>query len=186
MTAAAVFLDRDGVLIECEVIDGLPHPAVQSEPQLLPRVDWACDRLKQAGLLLICVTNQPDIARGTTPSALVEAVNAALLRRLPLDAVMVCPHDDDDDCECRKPRPGLLLQAADRFGIELGDSVMVGDRWRDIEAGRRAGCGTVFVDRGYSEQPPASPDTIVASLADAVPYILSAVAQGAPPGQGRT
>ena len=105
-----------------------------------------------------------------------EAINRWLVDRLGLEAMLTCLHDDADGCDCRKPRPGLLLGAAPRWSIDLGASVMVGDRWRDIEAGRRAGCRTVFVDHGYAERRPTAPDRVVAGLAEAVDWIL----QGSP------
>jgi D-glycero-D-manno-heptose 1,7-bisphosphate phosphatase len=175
----AVFLDRDGVLNRARVVDGKPlSPSSVQELKLLPGVEDACRRLHDAGLLLIVVTNQPDVARGTQSPAAVEALNRALSSRLPLDEIRVCLHDDADECECRKPAPGMLLDAAREHGIDLEHSVMVGDRWRDVEAGRRAGCKTVFIDSGYSERPPEAPDLIVRQLGEAVPWILESSAEG--------
>lgn len=169
----AVFLDRDGVLNRAVVVDGKPYPPRRLEDlEILPGVIEACCSLRAAGYLLIVVTNQPDIARGDLTVEALSAVHATLTSRIPLDAVLFCPHDDSDGCSCRKPAPGLLLQAADRFGIALDKSVMVGDRWRDIEAGRRASCRTVFVDHGYAEHLPEGQDLTVASLPDAVDWIL--------------
>ena len=125
-----------------------------------------------AGYLLIVVTNQPDIARGTLTQEEMETTNLSLRQQLPLDDVLVCPHDDADQCGCRKPAPGLLFRGAELFDIDLSRSLIVGDRWRDIEAGRRAGCGTIFVDQGYRERRPDSPDLTVGELEDAVPWIL--------------
>jgi len=175
----AVFLDRDGVLNRANVVDGKPlPPASVDELELLPGVGQACRELHEAGLLLIVVTNQPDVARGTQTMATVEALNRELSSRLPLDEIRVCPHDDADHCDCRKPAPGLLLDAAHDWGIELENSVMVGDRWRDVEAGRRAGCKTVFIDSGYSERPPEAPDLTVRGLGEAVHWILERSAEG--------
>jgi D-glycero-D-manno-heptose 1,7-bisphosphate phosphatase len=178
----AVFLDRDGVLNRAKVVDGRPHPpASVAELEVLPGVEDACRQLGEAGLLLIVVTNQPDVARGTQTIEEVEALNDALATRLPLGEIRVCPHDDDDGCECRKPAPGMLLDAAAEHEIDLANSVMVGDRWRDVEAGRRAGCKTVFVDAGYSERPPDAPDLVVGDLGEAVPWILDLLAEGQSP-----
>ena len=134
----------------------------------------ACAELDRAGLPLIVVTNQPDIARGRSTRADVDAFNAALRSQLPITAVVVCPHDDGDDCACRKPRPGMLVESAAALGFDLAASVMVGDRWRDIAAGRAAGTSTVFVDHGYAESARAdvAADLTVPALLDAVPYIL--------------
>jgi D-glycero-D-manno-heptose 1,7-bisphosphate phosphatase len=169
----AVFLDRDGVLNRALVREGKPYPPANlSELEILPGVQEACSTLKRAGLGLIVITNQPDLSRGTMERGAVDAMNAEMRERLGLDDVRVCPHDDADRCDCRKPAPGLLLAAARDWRIALDRSVMVGDRWRDIESGRRAGCKTVFIDYGYSEQRPQAPDLVVGSLLDAVPWIL--------------
>ncbi|MCU1459791.1 MAG: histidinol-phosphate phosphatase family protein [Actinomycetia bacterium] len=174
--ARAAFLDRDGVLIRTDVRGGRPHPvATVAELELLPGVVEACGILRGAGLRLLCVTNQPDIARGVTTGAAVDEQNEWLASTLRLDAVLVCPHDDADACSCRKPLPGLLVRGAEQFGIDLGRSVMVGDRWRDIEAGRAAGCHTVFIDNRYDERQPVSPDLTVRSLLEATPWMLEAV-----------
>jgi D-glycero-D-manno-heptose 1,7-bisphosphate phosphatase len=171
--APAVFLDRDGVLNAAVVVDGHPHPPRDAdEMTLLPGVEEACARLREAGFTLVCVTNQPDIARGTTTAAAVAAINERLQGRLGLDAVAVCPHDDVDGCDCRKPKPGLILEAAVRLGLDLARSVVVGDRWRDIEAGRAAGCATVLIDHAYDEPVPVVADATAASLSGAVPSII--------------
>jgi D-glycero-D-manno-heptose 1,7-bisphosphate phosphatase len=175
----AVFLDRDGVLNRALVVDGRPlPPASVAELEILPGVEEACRRLHEAGLLLIVVTNQPDVARGTQTMTEVKALNHELSSRLPLDEIRVCVHDDADECACRKPAPGMLVDAASEHEIDLGASVMVGDRWRDVEAGRRAGCKTVFIDWGYSERAPEAPDLIVRQLGEAVPWILERSAEG--------
>jgi D-glycero-D-manno-heptose 1,7-bisphosphate phosphatase len=168
-----VFLDRDGVLNRALVRDGKPYPPqTLGELEILPGVPEACARLRGAGLRLIAVTNQPDVGRGTQSRDAVDAINRAVQSSLQLDDVRVCPHDDRDACGCRKPAPGLLLHAARDWGIDLAASVMVGDRWRDVESGKRAGCKTVFIDRGYMERRPDAPDLTVASLPEAVSWIL--------------
>jgi D-glycero-D-manno-heptose 1,7-bisphosphate phosphatase len=175
----AVFLDRDGVLNRAIVVDSKPLPPTSVEQlEVLPGVEDACRELHDAGLMLIVVTNQPDVARGTATTAEVKALNDELASRLPLDEIRVCVHDDADECSCRKPAPGMLIDASREHGIDLAHSVMVGDRWRDVEAGRRAGCKTVFVDSGYSERPPEAPDFTVRGLGEAVPWILERAAEG--------
>jgi D-glycero-D-manno-heptose 1,7-bisphosphate phosphatase len=170
----AVFLDRDGVLNRATSIEGRPHPPRSSRDlEVLPGVAEACASLRSAGLLLIVVTNQPDVARGTADRATIEQMNDEIKARLAIDDVLVCWHDDADRCSCRKPRPGLLLEAADRWRIDLASSVMVGDRWRDIEAGRSAGCLTVFVDHRWAEPPPTDPDLTVAGLFEATSWIVA-------------
>ncbi len=170
----AVFLDRDGVLTEATVVQGVPTPAPAGPTlSLRPGVEEACRLLRAEGLLLVCVTNQPDVARGVIALEAVQAANAELQSRLHLDAVFLCPHDDADSCDCRKPRPGMLRTAADALDIALERSVMVGDRWRDMEAGREAGCTTMFIDNGYDERQPDSPPSFTAhGLKELVPEIL--------------
>lgn len=170
----AVFLDRDGVLSRAVVRDGRPFPPSHvEEVELIPGVAEACDLLRNAGVLLFCVTNQPDVARGVAKREQVEAINERLQGMLALDAIATCFHDDKDDCPCRKPKPGMLFDLAGRFAVDLKQSVMVGDRWRDIEAGARAGCGTVFIDYGYDERRPRAADFVCQSLADALPWLLA-------------
>jgi D-glycero-D-manno-heptose 1,7-bisphosphate phosphatase len=168
-----VFLDRDGVINRAVVRDGKPYPPSSvEETEILPGVAEALVSLRHAGYLLIVVTNQPDVARGTTSKASVEAINSYLSSRLALDEFRTCYHDSADQCECRKPRPGALLAAATEHSIDLEQSFMVGDRWRDIEAGERAGCKTIFVDYGYDEKQPESPSFTVTSLLEASKIIL--------------
>lgn len=170
----AVFLDRDGVLIDTVVRNGRPYPIKDvDEMRVLPEVADACHRLKAAGYRLIVVTNQPDIARGTANGGDVDAINRRLAELLPLDAVRVCPHDDSDGCDCRKPKPGLLVAAARDFAIDLAASVMVGDRWRDVQAGHAAGCATVFIDYGYDEPRPERSDFVCGSLAEITPRLVA-------------
>ncbi len=169
----AVFLDRDGVVVRALVRDGLPRSAASLEElEILPDAEDACLGLKEAGFALVVVTNQPEIARGTLAPETVAGQSDVLREALPLDEVVVCPHDDGDGCDCRKPKPGMLLAAAARLGVDLGSSFMVGDRWRDVEAGRRAGCRVVFVDRGYDEEVRVEPDAVVRDLGDAARWIL--------------
>lgn len=152
---------------------GVPRPpSTLSELKILPGVPEALDRLKSAGFRLIVVTNQPDVSRGVLSRESVEAIHGMLSARLPLDEIRVCWHDDADRCSCRKPKPGMLLDAAREARLDLASSYMVGDRWRDIDAGRAAGCTTVFIDHGYSERPPESPDAKVGSLMEAAEWIL--------------
>jgi D-glycero-D-manno-heptose 1,7-bisphosphate phosphatase len=176
----AVFLDRDGVINRAVVRDGRPYPPVSAaDLEILPGVAEALSRLKAAGFIVIVVTNQPDVARGTQSRETVEAIHAKLASLLPIDEFRVCYHDDNDRCGCRKPKPGLLVEAAAARGVALSQSVMVGDRWRDIEAGTRAGCRTVFVDYGYAERRPDAPDLVVHSLQEAADRVLGS--PGDPP-----
>ena len=174
MKRPAVFLDRDGVLNAAILRDRRPFPpAAPDELEFVPGATKACRVLAEKGLLLVCVTNQPDIARGTASPATVDALNDAVQRQMGLHHVMVCPHDEADACPCRKPKPGMLLEAASRWNIALDRSVMVGDRWRDVEAGHAAGVATVYIDLDYDEPRPSRSDLTVASLSEAVPWIVA-------------
>jgi D-glycero-D-manno-heptose 1,7-bisphosphate phosphatase len=179
MSRAAVFLDRDGVLVESLVRDGVPRPAqTLADLRVLPGVREACERLHDAGFILVVVTNQPDVARGTLTAEAIEEMHRELRAQLPLDDISVCLHDDADGCDCRKPQPGMLLAAAARWDLDLGESYLVGDRWRDIEAARRARCHAVFVDRGYDEPLRSEPDVTVADLPEAAEWILASESVG--------
>jgi len=170
---AAVFLDRDGVLNRAVVREGRPYPPRSVEElEILPGVAQALKALRGAGYRLIVITNQPDVARGAATIAEVEAINRALGDILPIDEFRTCYHDNFDGCDCRKPLPGALHGAALAHDIDLTRSYMVGDRWRDVEAGRAAGCVTFFVDYGYAERQPSNPDFCVKSLLDAALIIL--------------
>ena len=173
MTGRAVFLDRDGVINRALVRAGKPYPpAGVDELELLPGVSKALSRLKRAGFALIVVSNQPDVARGKTSQATVETINATLAEALPIDEFRVCYHDSQDHCACRKPKPGMLIDAARERDIDCARSFMIGDRWRDVEAGAAAGCKTIFVDYGYDERRPKRIDYTVHSLTEAVEIIL--------------
>jgi D-glycero-D-manno-heptose 1,7-bisphosphate phosphatase len=170
----AVFLDRDGVLNRCFLRDGVTRPPAHlDELELLPGVPQALARLAAAGFALVVVTNQPDVARGTQTRAAVEAINARLLDELPLLDVFTCFHDGPDGCACRKPRPGLLLEAAARYGLDLGCSFLVGDRWSDVVAGQAAGCRAVLIDTPHSGPERCRPDHRAADLGAAADWILS-------------
>jgi D-glycero-D-manno-heptose 1,7-bisphosphate phosphatase len=168
----AVFLDRDGVLNEAFVRDGVPTPPRSlDEFRVLPGVAKACSDLQRAGFVLVVVTNQPDVARGKLTPAEVDRIHEQLRSRVPLDEICVCVHDDADVCACRKPQPGMLLDAAERLNLDLARSACVGDRWRDIEAARRAGVRAVYVERHYDEPAPVGADVVVANLAEAAAWI---------------
>ena len=170
----AVFLDRDGVLNEAVIRDGKPFPpAALDQLRIYPEAAKALGRLKSAGYLLIVVTNQPDVSRGTQVREVVEAMDAAVGAALPIDDFRVCYHDDGDQCRCRKPKPGLVLDAAAAHEIDLAQSFLIGDRWRDIDCGFAAGVRTVWIDRGYRERGPEHPaDFRCRSLGEAVEWVL--------------
>ncbi|MEY2407752.1 MAG: D-glycero-D-manno-heptose 1,7-bisphosphate phosphatase [Verrucomicrobiota bacterium] len=174
--ARAVFLDRDGVINRALTRDGKPYPpASLAEFEILPGVADACALLKQAGFLLVVVTNQPDVGRGTTTQEMVDSIHAVMRRELPIDRVEVCFHPGQgaSECDCRKPKPGMLLRAAADLKIDLSRSFMVGDRWRDIDAGEAAGVTTILIDYHYAELMRHPPRHRVHSLLEAARIILA-------------
>jgi len=171
----AVFLDRDGVINRALERDSKPYPPRSlDEFEILPEVPTACARLKAAGYLLVAATNQPDVGRGTLTKEVVETIHAEMCRRLPIDRVEVCFHSGQglSECDCRKPRPGMLRRAARELDIDLKQSWMVGDRWRDVDCGHAAGCRTIFIDRGYAEELRQKPDFSAGNLGEAADIIL--------------
>jgi D-sedoheptulose 7-phosphate isomerase len=172
----AVFLDRDGVLNRAIIRQGKPFPpSGPEELELLPQVASSLRDLKAHGFDLFVITNQPDVARGTHTRESVEAIHRVLTSSLPIDDIFVCYHDDDDHCACRKPLPGLLLEAQRKHNVDLSRSFVVGDRWRDIDAGHNAGCKTILIDYGYNERKPAQPpEAVVHTLREAVDWIIGA------------
>jgi D-glycero-D-manno-heptose 1,7-bisphosphate phosphatase len=169
----AVFLDRDGVLNEAIFRDGKPCPPRDlSELVITLGARAALEELKREGFSLVVVTNQPDVRRSKAKRADVDNINAHLATLLPLDAIEVCEHDDIDRCDCRKPKPGMILRAQKKLGLDLARSFMVGDRWRDIEAGRRVGSCTVLIGDGYGEPSPCAPTIKLPSLPRAAAWII--------------
>lgn len=172
----AVFLDRDGVINRPIIVDGKPHPPRKvADFEILPGVAQACADLKNAGYLLVVVTNQPDVGRGVLQKEVVEAIHETMVQQLPIDRVEVCYHagaEFGEDCKCRKPKPGMLINAAGAVDIDLTRSLMIGDRWRDVDCGKRAGCKTIFIDWGYGESLREQPDFRAANLVDAAEWIL--------------
>lgn len=176
----AIFFDRDGVLNRAFVRDGKPYPPDSLDAlEILPGVPAALAASRAAGFLNVVVTNQPDVATGKQRREVVEAIHARLEAELPIDAIKVCYHVDADGCACRKPKPGMLLEAARELGIDLAASAVVGDRWRDIAAGQAAGCALAcFVDCGYAERRPDGPYVAVNYCQQAVGVILERLGRG--------
>ncbi len=168
----AVFLDRDGVLAEEVLCGGRPRaPLSLAEFRVVPQAGREIERLRAAGLACIVVTNQPEIARGTLQPDVLQAMHELLRAEIPVAGVYVCPHDPTEGCGCHKPKPGLLWAAAAEHDIDVARSFLIGDRWRDIGAGRAAGCFSVLLRRPYSGCEFA--DAQVGYLSDAVDVILS-------------
>jgi len=176
----AAFVDRDGVLNKAVLMDGRPRPPADlAELELEAGAADAVAMLREAGFVVIGVTNQPDASRGTAPRRTIEAINAAVVELAGLDDLLTCFHDDGDHCACRKPAPGMLVEGATRHGIDLAASIMVGDRWSDVVAGHLAGCRAARVGDGYGEPISrawaslATPDIEVASLLEAAEWATS-------------
>jgi D-glycero-D-manno-heptose 1,7-bisphosphate phosphatase len=173
----AVFLDRDGVINRAVVRDGRPYPPARIEDfELHDNVAAGCARLKAANFLLVVITNQPDVRRGKQSRETIEAMHLKMQSALPsLDRIEICYHAGErygEPCECRKPRPGLILRAAAELKIDLGASYVIGDRWRDVDCARAAGCRAIFIQRGYEESLRELPDFTVQNFNDAVNALL--------------
>lgn len=180
MSRRAVFLDRDGVLVETHVRDGRAYaPVSLADFRICPDAGPQVARLKTAGLVPIVFTNQPEVARGTLTLETLDRMHRALTAAVDVAEIFVCVHEDRDGCECRKPKPGMLHAAAAKWGLELSKSFVIGDRWRDIEAGEAAGCQTVLIDRPYSACPRAS--ARVSDLVGAVDVVVARAAAALDP-----
>ena len=171
----AVFLDRDGVINKAFIKNGLPEsPNSLSELEILPRVKEQILRLKKLNFICLVVTNQPDVQRGKIKKNTIIKMNNFLKKKIELDDIFVCYHDDQDNCNCRKPKPGLLLQARKKWNVDFKKSFIVGDRWRDIQAGKKVGCKTIFLDYKYKDIKPKNPDFVTDTLLNAT-YIIEKV-----------
>lgn len=173
-----VFLDRDGVLNKPVIRDGRPYsPARVEQFELYDDVLSGCKRLKEAGFLLVVVSNQPDVARGTQSRATVETINKRLADAISvLDHFETCFHAGEeygDRCNCRKPKPGMLFHAARLMNIDLSHSYLIGDRWRDVDCAKAAGCRAIFIDHGYTEPLRQAPEVTVSNFDEAVTAILN-------------
>jgi len=174
MGRSAIFLDRDGIVNKAIIIDGKPHsPKYLNEVVLIKGIEKLLKYLSKK-YLLIGVTNQPEISRGTLELQEVNRINNYLKTSLSITEFYTCPHDDKDNCSCRKPETGLLLKAAKEYNIDLSDSWLIGDRWRDMEAGRKAGCKTIWLNYKYDERLPNSKhvDYVIYYLDDIYKIIL--------------
>lgn len=171
----AVFLDRDGVINKAVIRDGKPYPPATLEEVVFPEGTLeAIQSLKISGYVVIVVTNQPDVAKGVQSKEMVESIHQTIKERFKVDDIKVCYHLDKDDCQCRKPKPGMILAAAQEYSVDLTESYMIGDRWRDIEAGNSAGCKTILIkpEVCYNETQAEGMVTTVNSLYEAAMIIL--------------
>ena len=168
----AIFLDRDGVINKVIIKRGLPFAPLSFDLlEILPSIKESILRLKKLNFVCLVVTNQPDVSRKKIEKKTVIKMNNYLKDEIKLDDIFVCYHDDHDNCKCRKPKPGLLLEASKKWDIDLKKSYMIGDRWKDIEAGRCVGCKTIFIDYNYKEAKPKHPNFTTDSLFSSVHII---------------
>ncbi len=173
---SAVFLDRDGVINRAIIRDGRPYPPrTLNELSIYEDVSLNVQEFRKHGLEVVVVTNQPDVARGDITIDRFNEINDAIMTQTGIKHFYVCLHVDEDKCGCRKPKPGMLLAAERELNIDLKSSYLVGDRWRDIEAGKRANCTTIFIDHSYREKMPEQPFIRVSSLTEASKHILSII-----------
>jgi|TARA_B100001964_G_scaffold223234_1_gene268935 D-glycero-D-manno-heptose 1,7-bisphosphate phosphatase len=171
----AVFLDRDGVINKAFIKDGKPtSPNSLDELEILPGVKESILKLKKLNFICLVVTNQPDVPRGKINKNNVIKINNFLKKKIELDDIFVCYHDDKDNCNCRKPKPGLLLQASKKWNVDFKKSFMIGDRWRDIQAGEEVGCKTIYLNYNYKDIKPKDPSFVTDTLLNAV-YIIEKV-----------
>lgn len=152
MIKKAVFLDRDGVINKVIIIDGKPFsPRRLEEFIVLDGVTNVLEKIKKEGFLNIVITNQPDIARHLISLDNIDKMHRFIKENLPIDDIFMCAHDDKDNCNCRKPKPGMLFEAAKKWSIDLKSSFLVGDQERDIKAGENAACTTILIDYPYNK-----------------------------------
>ena len=169
----AVFLDRDGVINQALVIGGKPYsPKTIKEFKLLDGAIESIYLLRNFGFEIVVVTNQPDVARGVIDLKFVEDIHKQIQKSTKISNFYVCPHDDEYGCDCRKPRGGLLLQAAKDLNLDLTKCFLIGDRWKDIQAGQEVGCQCFFINYKYAESVPSQPFSEVQSLSEATKIIL--------------
>lgn len=173
MLPKAVFLDRDGVINYPVIRNRKPYPpSCLDELKIYPDVLQFLKLMKKKGFYLIVITNQPDVSRGTISINKVRSINNYLIKNFPLDEIKVCFHDDRDRCYFRKPSPGALLSSSISYNLSLAHSYMIGDRWKDISAGEKAGCKTIYIDRNYNEKKPKTYSYKTDSLKGAGDFII--------------
>ena len=168
----AVFLDRDGVLNKAKIILNKPYPpSKMDEMEISIGVHKGIKLLKKAGFKLIVITNQPDVARGTADIDVINSLNNYILSELEVDEIKCCFHDDSENCNCRKPKPGMILDAVNQWNIDLSTSYLVGDRWRDIETAKNTNLTTILIDNHYDEKK-VKADFECNNFEEAVSFIL--------------
>lgn len=178
MPSRVVFLDRDGTIIEDKVFLGNPD-----EIEFFPGAIKAIKTLRESGYKIVVISNQSGIGRGILTEKMVKEVNDCLLQRLkendaPVDALYFCPHHPDDNCDCRKPKTGMIKKAATEFKLDLKNAVVIGDHLCDIELGKNIGAKTVLMLTGHgkkeigeSENSGVKPDFVAKNLLEAANWV---------------
>ncbi|MBF0280865.1 MAG: HAD-IIIA family hydrolase [SAR324 cluster bacterium] len=165
MGKKAVLFDRDGVINQSIVRNGKPFPPqTMAEFKWVEKVRETLETLSSIDYLLVIFTNQPDVGRGQQSLQQVGIFHEHIKKTLPVAQIYTCFHDNKDQCECRKPKPGMIFEAQNDWEIDLQQSFVVGDRWRDIDAGNEAGCQTIWLDYGYDEALRSQPDYTIKHL----------------------
>ena len=145
-----IFIERDGILNQVRVDrQHQVSPLTLEEFQVNQGMAPLLSKLKAGGLVLIATTNQPGLSRGYQSRRELDRMHDLLRRTLPLDDILVCPHDETDRCPCRKPKPGLLVEAAFKWHLDLDRSFVVSDKWQDAEAARAAGCISLLLQSAW-------------------------------------
>jgi len=171
-----IFLDRDGVINEPVIVDNKPYPPKSVKDLVISESSKKAIKLLQKNYYeIIVVTNQPDVARGKTTKESVKKINQRISEICKINHFRVCFHDDVDKCSCRKPKPGLLIEASKEFNFNLDATFMIGDRKKDIIAGQLAGCRTIFIDRRYNEEKPVKCDKVVNNLFQAAMFVIDSL-----------
>jgi len=172
MKNKAIFIDRDGVINRVIMRDGKPSsPWKLEEFEILPDVKECLKAFKKMGFLNIIFTSQPDISRGSLKMEELKKMHKVISETLLVDEIKFCPHDDKDNCSCRKPKPGLILDAVKKWSIDLDKSYVVGDSWKDIGAGKSAGCKTFLLRREYNKNYQKDYDFEISNLKQMVEII---------------
>jgi D-glycero-D-manno-heptose 1,7-bisphosphate phosphatase len=169
----SVFFDRDGIINKALVKNNKPYsPLTVKEFKFTDYIKLGCEALERAGFFLFIVTNQPEISRGNLQQNELNLINLLIYQTLPVKEILVCPHSHEDLCSCRKPSAKMISDAANSYNIDLKNSWLIGDRWKDIDCGFKAGCKTIFVDYNYDEILKEKPNFIVSSVSSAINIIL--------------
>ena len=168
----AVFLDRDGVVSRAVVINNRPFSIRRaSDLQILDEVNEALGIFGKLALIPIIISNQPDVARGLLSQLEHEKIESKIVTLTGISKIYTCTHDEKDNCFCRKPKPGLILKAAEDHDIDITKSYLIGDRWRDMDLAKNVDCRSFFINRNYEEKYPEYFDYETGSILESAKII---------------